>query len=146
MYQTLCFTWDTNTGEKWIHTHVTKQCPTSSGSCSYFSSSLRKMLKKQERKCILMWWFYHIWIELHQGGLDPVITLSYFNKFDFFLWLPIMCVSVKVDCWYLLMVEFVEVLHVSKDDVLFIDDSWRNLLHSARHLPQVSLRDKIKPT
>lgn len=29
-------------------THVTKQCPTSSGSCSYFSNSLRKMLKKNQ--------------------------------------------------------------------------------------------------
>lgn len=29
-------------------TQVTKQWPTSSGSCSYFSSSFRKMLKKKD--------------------------------------------------------------------------------------------------
>lgn len=42
------------------------------------------------------------------------------------------------DC-FLLVVEFIEVLHVSKDDVLLVDDSWRNLLHPAGHLPQVGL-------
>ena len=38
------------------------------------------------------------------------------------------------------MVEFIEVLHVAKDDVLLIDDSWRNLLNSAGHLPQIGLQ------
>lgn len=41
---------------------------------------------------------------------------------------------------FLLMVEFIEVLHVAKDDVLLIDDSWRNLLNSTGHLPQVGLQ------
>lgn len=46
------------------------------------------------------------------------------------------------------MVEFIEVLHVAKDDVLLIDDSWRNLLNSTGHLPQVGLQceKKTKPT
>lgn len=47
--------------------------------------------------------------------------------------------------FFVLVVEFVEVLHVSEDDVLLVDDSWRNLLHSAGHLPQVGLpRDNKK--
>lgn len=52
---------------------------------------------------------------------------------------------------FLLVVEFVEVLHVSEDDVLLVDDSWRNLLDSAGHLPQVGLcterrrQDQNKP-
>lgn len=33
-------------------TQVTKQWPTSSGSCSYFSSSFRKMLKKEDTNVI----------------------------------------------------------------------------------------------
>lgn len=37
-------------GEKFrLVTQVTKQCPTSSGSCSYFSSSLRKMLRRERK-------------------------------------------------------------------------------------------------
>lgn len=46
------------------------------------------------------------------------------------------------------MVEFIEVLHVAKDDVLLIDDSWRNLLNSTGHLPLVGLQGgkKTKPT
>lgn len=55
------------------------------------------------------------------------------------------CVSVKLDSLCLLVVEFVEVLHVSKDDVLFVDDSRWNLFDPARHLPQVGLCDKMKP-
>lgn len=39
----------------------------------------------------------------------------------------------------LLVVEFIKVLHVSEDDVLLVDDSWRNLLDSAGHFPQVGL-------
>lgn len=41
---------------------------------------------------------------------------------------------------FLLMVEFIKVLHVSKDDVLLVEDPWRNLLHSTGHLPQVGLQ------
>jgi len=37
------------------------------------------------------------------------------------------------------MVKFIEVLHVSKDDVFLVDDPWRNLLDPTGHLPQVSL-------
>lgn len=39
----------------------------------------------------------------------------------------------------LLVVELVKVLHVPEDDVLLVDDPWRNLLHSAGHFPQVGL-------
>lgn len=42
------------------------------------------------------------------------------------------------------MVKFKEVLHVPKDDVLLVDDSWRNLLDPTGHLPQVGLhREKM---
>lgn len=37
--------------------------------------------------------------------------------------------------------ELVEVLHVPKDDVLLVDYSCRNLLHTAGHLPQVRLQN-----
>ena len=40
------------------------------------------------------------------------------------------------------MVELVEVLHVAEDDVFFVDDPWRNLLHPTGHLPQVRLERK----
>lgn len=39
----------------------------------------------------------------------------------------------------LLVVEFVEVLHISEDDVLFVDDPWWNLLNATGHLPQIRL-------
>lgn len=42
------------------------------------------------------------------------------------------------------MVEFKEVLHVSEDDVLLVNDARRNLLDSARHLPKVSLHEGKK--
>ncbi len=42
------------------------------------------------------------------------------------------------------MVEFIEILHVSEDDVLLVDDSWRNLLNTAGHLPQVGLHGEKK--
>ena len=38
------------------------------------------------------------------------------------------------------MVKFIEVLHVSKDDVLLVDDSWRNFLNSTGHFPQIGLQ------
>lgn len=41
----------------------------------------------------------------------------------------------------LLMMEFIKILHVPKDDVLLIEDSRGDLLHPARHLPQVSLQE-----
>lgn len=47
---------------------------------------------------------------------------------------------------FLLVVEFIEVLHVSKDDVLLVDDSWRNLLNSTGHLPQVGLHGDKRTT
>ena len=37
------------------------------------------------------------------------------------------------------MVELKEVLHVPEDDVLLVDDPWRDLLHSTGHLPQIGL-------
>lgn len=37
-------------------TQVTKQCPTSSGSCSYFSSSFRKMLQRRKRLLLQRCW------------------------------------------------------------------------------------------
>lgn len=37
------------------------------------------------------------------------------------------------------MVELEEVLHVSEDDVLLVDDARRDLLHAAGHLPQIRL-------
>jgi len=43
---------------------------------------------------------------------------------------------------FVLLVELKEVLHVSKDDALLVDDSWRNLLNSTGHLPQVGLREE----
>lgn len=54
----------------------------------------------------------------------------------------------KQDCFtqggvtigFLLIVEFKEVLYVSKDDMLLVDNSWRNLLHPTGHLPQVGLQ------
>lgn len=39
-----------------------------------------------------------------------------------------------------LVVELVEVLHVAKDDVLFVDYAWWDLLNTTGHLPQVRLR------
>lgn len=47
--------------------------------------------------------------------------------------------SGSVSLGYWLVVKLVEVLHVSKDDVLLVDDARRNLLHTAGHLPQVCL-------
>lgn len=44
------------------------------------------------------------------------------------------------DSCFLLMMELIEVLHVSKDDVLLVDDSWRNLLNSTGHFPQIGLQ------
>lgn len=44
------------------------------------------------------------------------------------------------------MVELVEVQHVAKDDVLFIDDAWRDLLNTAGHLPQVGLETTQRST
>lgn len=44
------------------------------------------------------------------------------------------------------MVELVEVLHVPKDDVLLVDNSSGNLLHAARHLPQVRLQKDTSET
>lgn len=45
---------------------------------------------------------------------------------------------------FLLVVEFVEVLHVSEDDVLLVDDPWWDLLNAAGHLPQIRLhREKL---
>lgn len=38
-----------------------------------------------------------------------------------------------------LVVELVEILHVAEDDVFFVDDSRRDFLHAAAHLPQVRL-------
>lgn len=38
------------------------------------------------------------------------------------------------------MVELIEVLHVAEYDVLFVDDPWWNLLHTARHLPKICLQ------
>lgn len=42
------------------------------------------------------------------------------------------------------MVELVDVLHVAKDDVLFVDDPWWNLLHTAGHLPEICLQQSTK--
>lgn len=42
--------------------------------------------------------------------------------------------------------EFKEVLHVSEDDVLLVDDPWRNLLDSTGHFPQVGLHRKKRVT
>lgn len=45
---------------------------------------------------------------------------------------------------FLLVVEFVEVLHVSEDDVLLVDDPWWDLLNATGHLPQIRLhREKL---
>ena len=41
--------------QEWrLLTQVTKQCPTSSGSCSYFSSSFRKMLQEEKEQMMVM--------------------------------------------------------------------------------------------
>lgn len=42
------------------------------------------------------------------------------------------------------MVELVEVLHVAEYDVLFTDDPWWNLLHTAGHLPKICLQKHTK--
>jgi hypothetical protein len=44
------------------------------------------------------------------------------------------------------VVELVEVQHVAKDDVLFVDDAWRDLLNTAGHLPQVGLETTRRTT
>lgn len=50
------------------------------------------------------------------------------------------CIETRVEeRGSLLVVEFIKVLHVSEDDVLLVDDSWRNLLDSAGHFPQIGL-------
>lgn len=49
-----------------------------------------------------------------------------------------------LELWFLLMMKFIEVLHVSKYDVLLVYDSWRNLFNSTGHLPQVSLHEETK--
>lgn len=44
--------------------------------------------------------------------------------------------------------KLIEILHVPKDDVLLVDNSWRNFLHTAGHFPQVRLHntlEEIKP-
>lgn len=38
-----------------------------------------------------------------------------------------------------LVMELVDLLHVPEDDELLVHDAGRDLLHSARHLPQVGL-------
>lgn len=92
------------------HTHVTKQCPTSSGSCSYFSNSFRKMLQRET------------------SGQDQVLHHQ-------------VCI---IPDSFLLVVEFVEVLHVSEDDVFLVDDPWWDLLNATGHLPQIRLhREKL---
>lgn len=49
---------------------------------------------------------------------------------------------------YWLVMKLIEILHVPKDDVLLVDNSWRNFLHTAGHFPQVCLHntlEEIKP-
>ncbi len=38
--------------------------------------------------------------------------------------------------------ELVEVLHVTKNDMLFINDPWWDLLHATGHLPQICLNER----
>lgn len=40
------------------------------------------------------------------------------------------------------MVELIEVLHVTKNDMLFVDYPWRDLLHATGHLPQIGLDEQ----
>lgn len=45
---------------------------------------------------------------------------------------------------YWLVMKLVEVLHVAKDNVFLVDNTRRNLLHTAGHLPQVRLHKQTQ--
>lgn len=60
-----------------------------------------------------------------------LVSGSEFKKIRFYI---------SPDRGFLLMVEFIEVLHISKYDVLLVDDSWRNLFNSTGHFPQIGLQ------
>lgn len=39
-----------------------------------------------------------------------------------------------------LVMEFIQVLHIAEDDVLFVDDPWRDFLNTTGHFPEIRLR------
>lgn len=80
----------------------------------------------------------------HSGLLSPTcyFNIEFFHDFSLIKNAYFDLKFKLIHVCFLLVVEFIEVLHVSKNNVLFVDDSWRNLLNPTGHLPQVSLRDE----